>query len=537
MRRVKRSCLERGLLCLLCMVMLVSFLPELPLTAFAAVESEVEVTGETDDTLTHQTIHTTPCDAGSGEALITLDGMMPPHAEVTVQSCESPPAASMCAYDISITDANGEVFQPETGASIQVRIENPAIGEAAAQEQNLRLWHIGDDGVREEIRNFRIQGDSIVFDATGFSIYEVDNGTPPLRTYYFKMPVDPANNTDYQLYYFPTTGTDADGHNKMICQQTIKNGEVPIFPQLPADISSRYTFMGWYRWENGTLSDTPFDFTQIDPVTKNETVILHAVFRSCVFAIFHDQYNGKSRNFPIMATRRGCLSAASGMDAYGNTADAMAEISIKDLNVVYDDAEQTEGAPPRMAFMGWTIIPPEYAASNDTIRQYIESNDVQVIQEDTIRISGTTRLYPVFEPICWLEFNTSQEIPAFVPTGQDPRTYVGATYKPPLYFSPDDGFRFDEGETPQTIPFCAGYKFQGWYTAGGDPVTDADLHLVSGLNTNELEVRDNRLYFKQISGQPKVHQVDLYAKWEPIQSTYTVVVWRQKESDDKNATK
>ena len=146
-----------------------------------------------------------------------------------------------------------------------------------------------------------------------------------------------------------------------------------------------------------------------------------------------------------------------------------------------------------MAFKGWTVVPEEYQTAEE-IKAYTESSSAQIIQTDTIRISKITRLYPVFEPIRWLEFNTNQES-----AEENAPHYTGATYKPPLYFSSEEGFSF-QGRTP---PILAGYTFDGWYADSDTRVTDADLNLVPNLSTDKLEVRDNKLFFKDIEGQPK----------------------------------
>ena len=521
MNTKKKTLLERILVVIISVMLPVSSVPATMLNIVADETTSIPIeTNEPPDELTYQTISTSPEE--HAQEVITLNGMMPADASVIVQNNENLSEDTLCAYDISITDSNGEEFQPENHTSIKVEITNTAISEATSKNQKIRVWHINDDGIREEIKNFKIEQDSVSFETPSFSIFEIDNGVPPLRTYYFEIPENPLDNTDYRPYYFPTSSTETtSGNSKMICQQTIKDGEKPIFPQLPADISSKYTFVGWFVSENGVLSEQPYDFNQAQAVTQNEEVTLRAVFKSCVYAIFHDEYNGTSQRFPIFATRRGDLTNGSQIDVYGNSVTESAEIAISDLSVNYDDETQVQGEPLQMAFKGWTVVPEEYQTQEE-IKAYTESSSAQVIQTDTIRISKTTRLYPVFEPIRWLEFNTNQDGP-----GENAMHYTGATYKPPLYFSSAEGFSFS-GRTP---PILAGYTFAGWYTGDGVPVTDANLNLNSSLSTNTLEVRNNKLFFKDIAGQPKTIQVDLYAHWTPADSKYTVIIWRQKADD------
>lgn len=521
MNTKKKTLLERILVVIISVMLPVSSVPATMLNIVADETTSIPIeTNELPEELTYQTISTSPEE--HAQEVITLNGMMPADASVIVQNNENLSEDTLCAYDISITDSNGKEFQPENHTSIKVEITNTAISEATSKNQKIRVWHINDDGIREEIKNFKIEQDSVSFETPSFSIFEIDNGVPPLRTYYFEIPENPLDNTDYRPYYFPTSSTETtSGNSKMICQQTVKDGEMPIFPQLPADISSQYTFVGWFVSENGVLSEQPYDFNQAYAVTQNEEVTLRAVFKSCVYAIFHDEYNGTSQRFPVFATRRGDLTSGSQIDVYGNSVTESAEIAISDLSVNYDDKTQVQGEPLQMAFKGWTVVPEEYQTQEE-IKAYTESSSAQVIQTDTIRISETTRLYPVFEPIRWLEFNTNQEGPE-----ENAPHYTGATYKPPLYFSSEEGFSFS-GRTP---PILAGYTFDGWYADSQTRVTDADLNLVPNLSTDTLEVRDNKLFFKDIAGQPKTIQVALYAHWKPAMSKYTVVIWKQNETD------
>ena len=163
---------------------------------------------------------------------------------------------------------------------IKVEITNKMIVNTRKTDRKPRLWHIDDNGLREEITNFDIENDKIIFEASGFSVYEVDDGTPPLRTYKFLMPGDPHNNSDYTAYYFPTGSQNDQNGYKEICSQTIKNGEKLIFPQLPADIDSKYTFVGWFVGSGGTPGDQKLDFNNVPAVTQTETIELYAYFLS-----------------------------------------------------------------------------------------------------------------------------------------------------------------------------------------------------------------------------------------------------------------
>ena len=82
---------------------------------------------------------------------------------------------TIAAYDISIIN-DGEEYQPDD-KPIEVTIKDKAIATAVANGNAISLWHVLDDGTAEKVENFTITGDTVVFDATGFSVYVVTETT------------------------------------------------------------------------------------------------------------------------------------------------------------------------------------------------------------------------------------------------------------------------------------------------------------------------------------------------------------------------
>ncbi len=492
---IKRSKIS---VCIMSILIIFSIVSETSLaTLFAATPYDQDTPAVQADGLEYQTISSIP--GKDKSEVVTLDGLMPVNAEVNVKPSQEYKGDSLFAYNISITDQNGDEFQPESGEPIKVEITNSAIGEAKQANQKLRLWHIDDNGLREEITDFTVKDDKIIFEASGFSIYEVDDGKPALRTYKFMMPGNPHDNNNYAAYYYPINSQREDGSYKEICSQTIKNGESLIFPQLPADMDSKYTFVGWFIGHNDTPSDQQLDFNNVPPVTQTETVELYAVFESCVYAIFHEQYNGRTKTFPVFATRRGRLVRNE------QTSKLEAEFNFDDLKVIYDDDEKEEGAPPSMQFVGWTTQQITDYTSGETAEKLPSPYTFSVSEDSPDK---SIRLYPIFEPIRWLEFDSNG---------------TGATYIPPKSFPKDEGIVFNN-----PVPVRSGYTFKGWYTDenSGVQVTDGSQNIISGINTEKLVSRDGKLFVKE----PNI-QVKLYAHWEPGASKYTVIVWKQKVTD------
>ena len=128
--------------------------------------TESETTGMSDTELTYQSIELHP-NGEEAEQVITLDGMMPEGAEAEAVDV-SGEHDGIAAYDITITDGENE-YQPGEENPIFVEINDPVITES----EDIELWHILDDGTREQITEISVGEGKISFFATGFSVYEI----------------------------------------------------------------------------------------------------------------------------------------------------------------------------------------------------------------------------------------------------------------------------------------------------------------------------------------------------------------------------
>ena len=122
-------------------------------------------------------------DSTKPEQLVMLDGMMPKNAAAVAvdvtervrqdrvnQNAEEAENTTLAAFDISISN-EGEEYQPGAERPITVEISDSSIRDA----QNLQIWHILDNGNRERIFDFSVDGITVHFTATGFSIYEIED--------------------------------------------------------------------------------------------------------------------------------------------------------------------------------------------------------------------------------------------------------------------------------------------------------------------------------------------------------------------------
>ena len=388
-------------------------------------------------------------------------------------------------FDIKITDPydHGIKYQPAEGTAVDVKIEL-----ADSENEELNVVHFSDGNTEGNIIESVTDGQTVSFKADGFSVYALaDKG--PIRTYsFYSLNADGA----YEKYYFMTDTGES------VYQQKIKTvdgvTESLVIPQLPAiPGSTTSTFAGWYTYDpnTGTYSDEPFDFSDIPEVTEEEEIILRAKFADYAYVIFHEQYNGSTRTWPIAETRR------------GEKADGSTTVQISDVTVTYDDSEAEENSAPEMAFRGWSLTKVDAGSKTD-----IDGNPVQLV-DDPITITENTDLYPVFVPINWLTFSSGQ-------------TGSGATYVPPRYYYTD------EGESNFPIPVRTGYTFDGWYTAeeGGTRIVNADGSIAITGTVENFSVVNDELRISD--------DTTLYGHWTEANTKYTVVIWRQKATDDVN---
>ena len=154
----------------------------------------------------------------------------------------------------------------------------------------------------------------------------------------------------------------------------------------------------------------------------------------------------------------------------------------------YTIKENYVPSDPNKKFDGWFVT--------------VGSDKVSPVQEKyavntTVNISGDV-VFTVNAPSgAWLSFNENGR---------------GASYTPPEFV--ESGSTTTEPANPTR----RGYTFDGWYT--GAPAT------TGGDPTGSLFV----------FGQTLTARQDLYAKWKPVSTApYTVIIWKQRASDDKNA--
>ena len=106
-------------------------------------------------------------------AVITVSGIMPKDGYVYAYPVEDEDESTLCAYDITVFDGDGNVFQPLGGDSLKVSIQSDVLKEEAIGEgYHAEAFHIPEDGEPQRMSAKYIES-GIEFSAEHFSTYAV----------------------------------------------------------------------------------------------------------------------------------------------------------------------------------------------------------------------------------------------------------------------------------------------------------------------------------------------------------------------------
>ena len=409
-------------------------------------------------------------------------------------------------FDITLQNPQtGEQYQPNSSVKVFVRLMDEDL--TAAEEVKV-LHFAGDTADEPEVIDATINGETVEFETSGFSVYVLigSNGevVTPLYTFKFFVPSEDVEGgyTEYIL-------RDKDGN--LVTSQSVAHNSELIVPQMPSDETK--VFAGWYEGTiDGTghiiLEESPYDFDSID--VKPETLIqdtkidLYAKYENYATVIFHDQYDSESGSFPVAYTRRAELTGEAGSES--------AQVQISDLSVAY-----TSSGGAEMAFSGWseTPISTPGAAKDD------DGQDVVPVVPDAdgcITVTGINHLYPIFREIHWLTYYSAQ-------------SGLSAAYVPPVQC-------YDGEAVGSALPTTSrsGYHFMGWYTGSlridGDvetvtystQITDSAGALVDLADNSGVYIYGGQLYLRK--------DATLFAKWD---ATYNIVYWKQLTTETPDA--
>lgn len=107
------------------------------------------------------------------DTIITVSGMLPKNGKVYAYPVTSVGDDTICAYDITVFDKNGNAFQPFEGESLDVLIRTDKLsGDAFEDGVHPEVYYIPSDGEPERMATDRTQN-GIEFSTDHFSVYAV----------------------------------------------------------------------------------------------------------------------------------------------------------------------------------------------------------------------------------------------------------------------------------------------------------------------------------------------------------------------------
>ena len=341
-----------------------------------------------------------------------------------------------------------------------------------------------------------------------YPIYKHEGGEliTPRRTYKY-ISYDSTDNGDGT--YSAPLYTIKNKANEEIHEQIIKSGDspepVPIPPNKPGQ-----KFYGWYvvddpveqngsvtyRWgSNPTRVDHSVVMTFDD--TADSTVYLAPVYTDYYFISFHEREEGAPTGSENILTRR--------FIAFGNSNTTTVKIS--DVRAPSYDVHE-------IVFYGWSYDGQNYITVNSDGTE----NETYITVNKSDSDGGEIDIYPVFEKARWINFDVNDDGDGTAEPVRSQFVIVGQ----------------NGGEVTRLTPSTRnGYSFLGWYTnaVGGTQITGSDGRVVSGsADLGESGRLENGKYIIN-------NNTTLYAHWQANQrSAYTVIYWKQKVSDSKNAS-
>ncbi len=445
--------------------------------------------------------------------LFDFDGYLPENTNIEIEPVKGE-KDEIHHYDITIYDDEGKVFQPIVGRPIKITIRSEKIEQANEDNKELVAYHQAENQEQEEIEIVSAKKDYVIFEASHFSEYLIrehegdDELITPRRTYHF---------LSYQYQETQTSGVyEAGSFNfyttagDLIDYQIIKDGDSLQMVPNPPNKTEEY-FYGWYvvqyhGEENGLVQYSwPHNSERIRfnreidvPETEDTDVYLAPVYSDYRFVTFHENEFGQPNANNVLTRKLVKL----GDD---NTQDVL----ISDVRAKTPDSQ-------RIVFWGWSY--------GDSQKQTVDSLGNEMTQY--FEVTGTDEeidLYPVFKQARWLTFVAGE-------------SGSGAEYVPAMFIV--------QGDSVSSLPISSrnGYIFKGWYPGSQDD----NGHIYYDLNHQVADENGNIVNGSFDLGQGNSVQngqitlnenQTLYARWEEKEtSKYTVIIWKQKVTDDKNAT-
>ena len=420
-------------------------------------------------------------------------------------------------FDIKIVDRDGNKIQPAAGSTVDVRIELAD----AEDGKDLSVVHFADDNDIGSVVNAEVDGPTVSFETSGFSIYAIVDKNDDQSVARAKIVFQNADGTEYT--FLNNAGNSVDN-------QIIRSGSVLEEVGIPAIDVNGQTFQGWYIYDvaNNTYTSYQLKFGEgntwtisygdTKSATSNAAVVTSEDVDNdgCVF--YARPYFGE---VSYLTFYNECAGDNAGLGGHGIILNRVQVIK----GTTYDISEQ-QATPPDSIWNEQTQTwePVSYVFTGWSNTAGTDDDDRQAITNTTITVNGDQSFYPIFKQGHWVTYDSA-------PTGS------GATYIPAKIVLSTETTSVAR---PAVTPTWKGHTFVGWFTTpeNYDP-DNANYYNANGtintayngyFSTNETTTGAYRF------NESLDEDLTLYAHWNVDTANVTVVKWQQVVTDDKNAT-
>lgn len=422
-------------------------------------------------------------------------------------------------FDISIVDRddNRIRYQPAPGTTVDVKIELAD----AADTQALNVVHFADDNAPGDVVNADVDGLTVSFEASGFSIYAIVEKQDDQSVARAKVIFQNVEGNEFT--FLNNAGDTVDN-------QIIRSGSVLEEVGIPSIDVGGQTFQGWYIYDTTNNTYTSYQlkfggnntwtvsYGDTKSITSNTAVVTSEDANADGCAFYARPYFGEVSYLTFYNESAGDNESLGGhgiilnrIQVIENTAYDISEQKATPPDSIWDEATQS-WKPVSYVFVGWS----NEAGSDDDERTAITDTTITVRENDM-------SFYPIFKQGNWVTFDSA-------PTGS------GATYIPAKIVLSTETTSVAR---PTVTPTWKGHKFVGWFTTpeAYDP-DNANYRNADGtINTtyNGFFSTNESAAGAYPFNESLDKDLTLYAHWNVDIANVTVVKWQQVVTDDKNA--
>ncbi len=439
-------------------------------------------------------------------------------------------------FDITI-EKDGVAYEPNQAVSVSIKL-----ADRPETQGVLRVVHFGEEGT-ELLENELAEDGAVQFKTNSFSVYAISDGdnniVVPRAWYKFYQ-----YQKNGEEYVWGLTPDEKGG------QQIIRNqGMLTEVAAEDLRASQGKYFLGWY------VKDTDYKIEFNTPISVmfgnkeavyadsvvvpreydesgkqvNQYVIVEVEARytsDYATVVYHaPDFDGEKYSYTTINTDSVAVD--------GTTTYQIPDATHADFTAQPDSGHEQAG----FAFYGWYCPKnaPSLQNATDYEAFYNENNTTEPITSLSVKDGETYHLYPIFKKGHWVIFHTAP-VGSGADYVQPEFVLTGGTATEPIKDENKDGVPDDTDKdgVPDPYPTWRGHVFRFWSALPTFNENGEFYQFEDPAKPNYKEDAENpethEYNFNTVVSAP----LDLYAVWEDGYATYTVIVWKQRISDDRD---